>query len=305
METLIRKFVIALMNFRDWTIAQWFFTFMWFLKLFPADAAINTTEKFGRFLGMIFPRTKVARKNLKHAFPEKSDAEIEQILRDMWGNLSRTAAEYAYLDKIFDFDDQNPTKSRFEIAGSENFEKLAELEGPAICFTAHTGNWELLPVGSAAYGVNITALFRAPNNKYIAERVLATRTTSSGHLVPSKAGAAWALARIMDKGGKVGLLIDQYYTRRGIDVDFFGRTTKANPLLAKLARQYDCPVFPARCIRLPNGRFRLELQAPLEIPRKENGDIDADLLTQKINSKVEEWVREYPEQWLWLHRRWR
>ena len=305
METLIRKFVIALMNFRDWTIAQWFFTFMWFLKLFPADAAINTTEKFGRFLGMIFPRTKVARKNLKHAFPEKSDEEIEQILRDMWGNLSRTAAEYAYLDKIFDFDDQNPSQGRFEIAGIENFTKLAELDGPAICFTAHTGNWELLPVGSAAYGVNITALFRPPNNKYIAERVLAARTTSSGHLVPSKAGAAWALARIMDKGGKVGLLIDQYYTRRGIDIDFFGRTTKANPLLAKLARQYDCPVFPARCIRLPNGRFRLELQAPLDIPRKDNGDIDADLLTQMINSKVEEWVREYPEQWLWLHRRWR
>ncbi len=305
METIIRKIVIALMNFRDWTIAQWFFTFMWFLKLFPADAAINTTEKFGRFLGMIFPRTKVARKNLKHAFPEKSDAEIEQILRDMWGNLSRTAAEYAYLDKIFDFDDQNPSQGRFEIAGIENFTKLAELDGPAICFTAHTGNWELLPVGSAAYGVNITALFRPPNNKYIAERVLAARTTSSGHLVPSKAGAAWALARIMDKGGKVGLLIDQYYTRRGIDIDFFGRTTKANPLLAKLARQYDCPVFPARCIRLPNGRFRLELQAPLDIPRKENGDIDADQLTQKINSKVEEWVREYPEQWLWLHRRWR
>ena len=305
METLIRKIIIALMNFRDWTIAQWFFTFMWFLKLFPADAAINTTEKFGRFLGMIFPRTKVARKNLKHAFPEKSDAEIEQILRDMWGNLSRTAAEYAYLDKIFDFDDQNPSHGRFEIAGIENFTKLAELDGPAICFTAHTGNWELLPVGSAAYGVNITALFRPPNNKYIAERVLAARTTSSGHLVPSKAGAAWALARIMDKGGKVGLLIDQYYTRRGIDIDFFGRTTKANPLLAKLARQYDCPVFPARCIRLPNGRFRLELQAPLDIPRKENGDIDADQLTQKINSKVEEWVREYPEQWLWLHRRWR
>ena len=254
---------------------------------------------------MIFPRTKVARKNLKHAFPEKSDAEIEQILRDMWGNLSRTAAEYAYLDKIFDFDDQNPSQGRFEIAGIENFMKLAELDGPAICFTAHTGNWELLPVGSAAYGVNITALFRPPNNKYIAERVLAARTTSSGHLVPSKAGAAWALARIMDKGGKVGLLIDQYYTRRGIDIDFFGRTTKANPLLAKLARQYDCPVFPARCIRLPNGRFRLELQAPLDIPRKENGDIDADQLTQKINSKVEEWVREYPEQWLWLHRRWR
>ncbi len=305
MKTFIRKIVIALINFRDWTIAQWFFTFMWFLKLFPAETAINTTEKFGRFLGMIFPRTKMARKNLKLSFPEKSNDEIEQILRDMWGNLARTAAEYAYLDQIFDFDAQNPEAGRFEIAGIENFEKLAAIKGPAICFTAHTGNWELLPVGSAAYGVNITALFRPPNNKFIAERVLAARTTSSGHLVPSKAGAAWALARIMDKGGKVGLLIDQYYIHKGVQIEFFGRTTKANPLLAKLARQYDCPIFPARCIRLPGGRFRLELQDQIKVPRKDNGDLDTHALTQTINSIVEDWVREFPEQWLWLHKRWR
>ena len=305
MQTLIRKTVIALRNFGDWTIAQWFFTFIWFLKLFPADIAINTTEKFGRFLGMAYPRTKMARKNLKLAFPQKSDNEIEQILRDMWGNLSRTAAEYAYLDKIFDFDAQNPDAGRFEIAGLDNFEKLAKLQGTAICFTAHTGNWELLPVGSAAYGVNITALFRPPNNKYIAERVLAARTTSSGQLVPSKAGAAWALAAVMDKGGKVGLLVDQYYIGKAVKIEFFGRRTNGNPLLAKLARHYDCPIFPARCIRLPKGRFRLELQDPIEIPKKTNGDIDTQYLTQKVNNVVEEWVREYPEQWLWLHKRWR
>jgi KDO2-lipid IV(A) lauroyltransferase len=305
MQTAIRKSVIGLKNFADWTVAQWFFTFMWFLRLFPADTAINTTEKIGRFLGMAFPRTKLARKNLKLAFPEKSEEEIERILRDMWGNLSRTAAEYAYLDNIFDFDAQNPSEGRFEIAGIENFEKLASLEGTAICFTAHTGNWEMLPVGSAAYGVNITALFRAPNNRYIAERVLAARTTSSGHLVPSKAGAAWALARVMDKGGKVGLLVDQFYIRKAFKVNFFGRVTNANPLLAKLARQYDCPIFPARCIRLPEGRFRLVVEDPVEIPRKPNGEIDTQALTQKVNTIVEGWVREYPEQWLWLHKRWR
>ena len=305
MQKLIRKTIIALRDLRDWTIAQWFFTFIWFLKLFPADIAIDITEKFGRFLGMYYPRTKLARKNLKLAFSEKSDAEIEQILRDMWGNLSRMAAEYAYLDQIFDLNIEDPAKSRFEIAGIKNFEKLAALQGTAICFTGHTGNWELLPVGSAAYGVNITALFRPPNNRFIAERVLAARKTASGHLVPSKAGAAWALARVMDKGGKVGLLIDQYYIRKAIQIDFFGRKTNANPLLAKLARQYDCPIFPARCIRLPKGRFRLEIDDPIDIPRLENGDIDTHALTQEVNSIIEKWITQYPAQWLWLHKRWR
>ena len=80
--------------------------------------------------------------------------------------------------------------------------------------------------------------------------------------------------------------------------------TKGNPLVAKLARHYDCAIYPARSIRLPEGRFRLELQDPIEIPRNERG-VDVQALTQKLNDIVAEWVREYPEQWLWLHRRWK
>jgi len=246
----------------------------------------------------------MARRNLKLAFPEKTDGEIEQILSDMWGNLSRTAAEYAYLDQIFDFDDQNPDKGRFEIGGIEHFRRLKEQEGAAICFTAHTGNWELLPVASAAYGVNVTALFRPPDNPYIAKRVLSARRTAMGHLVPSRAGASWALADVLSAGGKVGVLVDQHYYG-GVPIEFLGRPALANPLVGKLARNFDCPVYPARCIRLPGGRFRIELQAPLDIPRNEKDQVDVAKLTQMINDVVAGWVREHPAQWLWLHKRWR
>jgi len=112
------------------------------------------------------------------------------------------------------------------------------------------------------------------------------------------------LANVLDAGGKVGLLVDQYF-HRGTLVNFLGRETLANPLLAKLARQYECPIFPTRTIRLPNGRFRLEIQAPIDIPYTPNGRVDTEKLTVKVNEVVENWVREYPEQWLWLHKRWR
>ena len=125
-----------------------------------------------------------------------------------------------------------------------------------------------------------------------------------GHLVPSKAGASWALANVLDDGGNVGVLVDQFFAR-GILIDFMGRETLANPLLAKLERQYDCPIFPARCIRLPNNRFRIEIQPALEIPRLADGSVNSDALIQNVNDVVAEWVREYPEQWLWLHKRWR
>ena len=88
-------------------------------------------------------------------------------------------------------------------------------------------------------------------------------------------------------------------------IEFLGRPALANPLVGKLARNFDCPVYPARCIRLPGGRFRIELQAPLDIPRNEKDQVDVAKLTQMINDVVAGWVREHPAQWLWLHKRWR
>ncbi len=304
MTAAIRKLVVSLRNAKDWVLARLFFAIMAVLKRFPPDSAILFCDRAARGLGMLYPRTRLARSNLKLAFPEKSDAEIEEILRNMWGNLGRVAAEYVYLDQIFDIKEEDQSKGRVEITGVENFASLKEVKGPAVCFTAHTGNWEILPIGSAAYGVNITALFRPPNNRYIAERVLSARTTSMGHLVPSKAGASWSLANVLDEGGKVGVLVDQFFGR-GIEISFFGHQTMANPLLAKLVRQYDCPVYPARCIRLPGGRFRLDIEPPLKVPHKKDGTVDTAALTQMINDVVERWIREFPDQWLWLHKRWR
>jgi KDO2-lipid IV(A) lauroyltransferase len=108
----------------------------------------------------------------------------------------------------------------------------------------------------------------------------------------------------MEKGGAVGLLVDQHFTR-GPMIEFFGHKARANPLLPKLARQFDCPVYPARCIRLPEGRFRIELQEAITLPRNEKDEIDVAGSTQMINAIIEGWVREYPAQWLWLHNRWR
>lgn len=303
-EVVIRRIVIALRNARDWLIAQFFFGFIVILKLFPADSAIWFVAEAARGLGMWYPRTKLARSNLKNAFPEKTDDEIEAILKDMWANLGRIAAEYVYLDKIFDINETTPSEGRVEISGEEHFHTIKNHNGPVICFTAHTGNWELLPIASAVYGLNITALFRPPNNRYIADRVLSARTTAMGHLVPSKVGASWALANVLDDGKTVGMLVDQFFAK-GTEITFFDQQTLANPLLGKLARQFDCPIFPARCIRLPNGRFHISIEAELPRHYSADGKLDTNRLTQDINSCVERWVREHPEQWLWLHKRWR
>ena len=100
------------------------------------------------------------------------------------------------------------------------------------------------------------------------------------------------------------MLVDQYLTN-GVEVTFFGRKTKANPMLARLRRQVDCPIHGTRIIRLPNNRFRAELSEEVKPVRDASGQIDIQGTMQAVTYVVEGWVREYPEQWLWLHRRWR
>jgi KDO2-lipid IV(A) lauroyltransferase len=299
----LTRLVLAARKFQQWSIAQFAFGLLNLLKLFPADGAMNFADRFARFVG---PRTKrhvLTLTNLRNAFPEKSEAEIEAIALESWGNMGRLAAEYVFLDQLFDFDPFTDKVGRVEVSGIPLFVDLRDNPRPFIVFTAHSGNFELLPVAGAAFGLDVTVLFRPPNNPYIAEKVFEFRRARMGHLVPSHAGSSFTLARKLEAGGPVGVLVDQKF-HKGLETTFFGRTVQTNPLLAKLVRQFGCEVFPARCIRLPGNRFRLELEPAMTIPRKADGAVDVDATAQMLNDKVESWVREHPGQWLWYHDRW-
>lgn len=293
-----------LKSFNYWLSANVIFGILWLLRHLPAKAAMDFTDSAARKIGPLMGRHRVAMNNLRKAYPEKSDEELQEIARDMWGNMARLTAEYVFLDAIFDYDPHSDETGGIEVQGREIFERLLdEKDRPHIFFTGHTGNFELLPICAATFDLNVTALFRPPNNPYVAKRILGARRTNMGHLVPSKAGAAWSLASVLNANGNVGMLVDQKF-RRGIASTFFNRPCKTNPLLAKLARQYDCDVYPVRCVRLPGGRFRLELEEKMELPRDEKGAVDLAATVQALNDKVETWVRQYPGQWMWFHKRW-
>jgi KDO2-lipid IV(A) lauroyltransferase len=302
-KLFITRIVLSLMRFRQWSIAQFAFGFLNFLKLFPADAAIRGSDRLMRAIGPHMRRHKLMLANLRNAFPEKSDAEIEAIAMGSWGNMGRLAAEYVFLDQLFDFDPANEKPGRVEVSGIPIFLELRDNPRPFIVFTAHTGNFELLPVASAAFGLKVTVLFRPPNNPYVAQKVFDFRSERMGHLVPSHAGSSFALARQLEAGAGVGVLVDQKF-RKGAKTKFFGLDVKTNPLLPKLVRQFKCEVYPARCIRLPGNRYRLEVEPKMEIPLDANGNLDLPATAQMLNDKVESWVRENPEQWLWYHDRW-
>jgi KDO2-lipid IV(A) lauroyltransferase len=126
-----------------------------------------------------------------------------------------------------------------------------------------------------------------------------------GTLVPTGFDAPVQLLHMLQAGRHVGMLVDQHYVK-GVDVTFFDRRCKANPLIAQLARHVECPIHGVRMVRLPErNRFKGEITEAIAPARDADGRIDVPGTMQAITNVIEGWVREHPEQWLWLHRRWR
>ncbi len=300
---MMRRVVLFARRANHWLIARLAMAAIWSLRKLPPDKAIDFAASMGRWVGPHFGRHRTALDNLRRAYPEKSPEEIEKIALAMWDNMARLAAEYIFLDQLFDFEKDGVESSRIELVGAEIFNRLAAENGPHILFTAHLGNFELLPIAAAVYGLKITSLFRPPNNPYIAEYILSTRNSTMDGLLETRAGAAFAMAAILERGGNVGALVDQKF-RHGVETTFFGRPCETNPVLPMLARRFDCPIHPARCTRLPGNRYRLEIQEAVEPVRDEDGDMDIDATTQLLTDIVEGWVREDPGQWMWFHKRW-
>ncbi|MBX9709822.1 MAG: lipid A biosynthesis lauroyl acyltransferase [Xanthobacteraceae bacterium] len=269
----------------------------------------GTSEFFAsitRKIGPYLPEHRIGRANLVAAFPEKTPEEINIILSEVWANLGRVAAEFAHLDHIWDYDPTCPQNSHIELTQDtiDKFAVLREDGKGALVFASHLANWELPALAGPAHGLDCAILFRRPNVAAVDRAVQDIRRVNMGKMIATTPDAPYKLAQALNKGVHVGMLVDQYF-HRGVDVTFFGRTTKANPLLARLVRQIDCPIYGVRVVRLPGHRFRAELSDEVKPARDANGKIDIQGTMQAVTSVIEGWVREHPEQWLWLHRRWR
>ena len=280
------------------------------LRALRATDRKRTADLAGSFMRVLGPRLgehSIGRANLAAAFPEKSTDEIEGILRGVWDNLGRVAAEFAHIDRLRVLE---PPKEPvgdivYTLAAEEGFHRLRRDGGPALIFAAHLANWELPALIAAKFDLDATVLYRALNISAASDAIIRIRNNSMGKLVPTGLDAPFKLVRVLEEGGRVAMLVDQHY-ENGVDVTFFGRRCKANPLIARLVRHVECPIHGTRVVRLPDRhRFRAELSDPIEPKRDAQGRIDVQGTMQAITSVVERWVREHPDQWLWVHRRWR
>ncbi|TCS60633.1 lysophospholipid acyltransferase family protein [Varunaivibrio sulfuroxidans] len=262
----------------------------------------STASAIGGFLGRrIGPRvgvTRHARHNLARAFPEKSEAQINALIREMWDNLGRTIFEYPRLSRL----DVTAENGPVEIVGIENLRALAARKGPGLIVTAHQANWELGPLVASGHGITVHSIYRPPSNPLMLDFYL-SRQVGAGSLIPKGAkGARWALEKL--KRGEIVAIVADQKMNDGIAVPFFGRDAMTAPALAQFALKFDCPIVPVQIVRTGGPRFRAILHPPITLRR--SADRRADVLAgmTRINAIIEGWVREHPAQWLWVHKRW-
>lgn len=264
----------------------------------PIDVASNLGGWIGRSFGPWLPVTRTARANLRLAFPEKSPVEIEDLVRGMWDNLGRVVFEYPHLDAITD-----PAAGRVVWDDSATIDAVHEGQQAAIFAAAHLANWEVIAIATARRVGNLHIIVREPNNPLVREAVDRLRTVGGAHMVPKgSVGAKRALA-LLRQGHVLGLLFDQRMSD-GIAVPLFGIEAMTPAAPAQLALRFRCPLVPIAIRRVGPGRFRLRAQAPLDLP--DSGDKHADMVEvlARLNHILEDWIREQPHAWLWVHRRW-
>jgi Kdo2-lipid IVA lauroyltransferase/acyltransferase len=288
---------------REWIEYAGAWTGLKVLGLLPRGAA--------RFVGASFsagayavrtPLRRAAMKNLRLAFPEWSDTQREEAIRHMIRQVGWMVGEFSQFPKY--------TRDLIEqivvIDGEENFD-AAQRRGKGVLFlTGHMSAWELAPFAHARYGHPLHFLVRPIANRRVDELINGYRCLS-GNLPIEKNKSARAILKVLGEGGTVGILADHNTApEEGVFVNFFGLLASTTSGLARIALHTDAAVVPGFLSWDESLRkYRLGFQPAVELSR--TGDQEADIVenTARFMRIVEEWIRAHPDQWLWVHKRWK
>ncbi|AVM72666.1 lysophospholipid acyltransferase family protein [Magnetospirillum gryphiswaldense] len=267
-----------------------------FFAALPVDWASGLGGFLTRSVGPYLKVSNVARRNLARTFPEKSAAEIETIVTEVWDNLGRVAGEFPHIDWLM--------HNRVELVGRENLELLRDDGQPGLFVAAHLGNWELAATTAVMQGIPIILVYREANNPWVEKlyRRYRAHAAPGGQIAKGPEGAR-EIMQALKSGGHVGMLVDQKMND-GITVPFLGREAMTAPAVGRFAVRFKCPVVPARVERLKGAHFRVTICPPLDHTLCGDAHQDTLNLMTVINDQIGAWIRERPGQWLWLHKRW-
>jgi KDO2-lipid IV(A) lauroyltransferase len=268
----------------------------------PRRLALAVGRGLGRALGGLDRRhVAIAEENLRHAFPHWDRARRLRTARAVYAHFGRMIFDILWLRGH----SREEVLSRLDVVGREHVEKVMAAGRGAMFVTAHLGNWEVIGLAHGWTFGPVTVVARPLDNPALDRRLCAFRTMG-GNTVVYKQRALAQVLRTLRGGGAVAILMDQNVQEKdGVFVDFFGRPAATTTVAAALAVKTGCALVPAHTTIGADGRYRVVYEPPLEWTPSGDKQADVARLTQKLTLVIEGWIREAPEQWLWIHRRWK
>jgi KDO2-lipid IV(A) lauroyltransferase len=246
-------------------------------------------------------RKAMAAENLRLAFPEMDPRQVRRTVRGVYCHLADSIVDWLKLARLAD---RGRAADLFEIVGFEELQAASRGRG-VVFVTGHFGHWEALGIAGGLVGFSSLAVGRSFENELLDDYIGRLRGTT-GQRVVSKHGATLQLFRALAEGTNVALLIDQDARHHGIFVDFFGRPASTTDMAGRLCVRTGAPAVFVYAQRIPGrNRFRIVCADIVEARPGEDASSEVHRITQRLTRDLEEVVRQAPEQWLWLHRRWK
>ena len=273
---------------------------LWFFKVLGLKKSTAISSVIANFVGKKIAVNQLACKNLQLALPYLNDQQRNKIIESMWNNLGRIVGEFVHIcqktpqqiQQLCEVDDESMQVIEF----------LKKADCGAIVFSGHLGNWEIGPKLMMAMGLKVNVVYRPLNNPYVEEMTAKLRQVK---MIEKGVNGTRKIIEALQNKEIVIILADQKISE-GQRIKFFHQEADTTTSIARMALKYDVPVIPARVIRKNNDfNFRVEFEKPLEFKKTMMLNDDITSLTLTVNQTLERWITQYPEQWFWVHNRWK
>ncbi len=279
-----------------------FFRFMAVIVTYglSPSGAMKLADGVGSLLFLRARRRRISIENIRAAFPEKLQEEVEAIGRGAMAGMVKVIFECLRIPVI----SKNPEKY-IEIQGEENVWHALEQKKGLILVVSHFGNWELMAVAAAAKGFPIHAIGKPVKNPFV-YRFIKRLRGATGLRSIDQTGAIKNTVRLLKQNQIVAMLIDEHVKQGEVWVDFFDRKAAVSTLPAMLSLKYGAPVIPTFYYREPAGRSVLSFEKSFDLIKTGDSRKDLAANTQQYARRLEEEIRKRPQDWtLWMHNRWR
>jgi KDO2-lipid IV(A) lauroyltransferase len=269
------------------------------MKALPIEDASNVGAGILKALGPLTTQHKTMVRNLRLAFPDWNERQIQDVAKGAWETLGRTAGEMPHMASMKPY----IPNSRIEVIGRERLDMIRTTNQPVVFFGTHLANWEVIASAICNHPLDAHITYRAANNPYIDRRIADARHAYGVNVLTPKGAGTRDLMRALGRGQSIALMNDQKFNQ-GVSAPFFGHDAMTAPGPTRLAIKFKAPMLPVHVFRTGPARYRVTFHEPF-MPDADPDEGKAIYNTVlRINQFVEARIREAPDQWFWMHNRW-